>query len=60
MTTRAAAATAVANANRISTRRESPARRNHSGAITLDRMLVTAVVDGDLPRDSIEQLVSIS
>ena len=33
---------------------------NHSGAITLDRMLVRAVVDGDLPRDSIEQLVSIS
>jgi transglutaminase-like putative cysteine protease len=33
---------------------------NHNGAITLDKMLVTAVVDGDLPRDSIEQLVSIS
>jgi len=32
---------------------------NHSGAITLDKLLVTAVVDGDLPRDSIEQLVSI-
>jgi transglutaminase-like putative cysteine protease len=33
---------------------------NHSGAITLDKLLVTAIVDGDLPRDSIEQLVSIS
>jgi transglutaminase-like putative cysteine protease len=33
---------------------------NHKGAITLDKVLVTAVVDGDLPRDSIDQLVSIS
>ncbi|HXO53242.1 MAG TPA: transglutaminase family protein [Mycobacterium sp.] len=33
---------------------------NHKGAITLDKLLVTAVVDGDLPRDSIDQLVSIS
>jgi transglutaminase-like putative cysteine protease len=33
---------------------------NHGGAITLDKLLVTAIVDGDLPRDSIEQLVSIS
>src|SRR6202790_2214336 len=33
---------------------------NHNGAITLDKLLVTAVVDGDLPRDSIDQLVSIS
>lgn len=32
---------------------------NHNGAITLDKLLVTAVVDGDLPRDSIDQLVSI-
>ena len=33
---------------------------NHNGAITLDKLLVTAVVDGDLPRDSIDELVSIS
>lgn len=33
---------------------------NHKGAITLDKLLVTAVVDGDLPRDSIDQLVSIT
>jgi transglutaminase-like putative cysteine protease len=33
---------------------------NHSGAMTLDKLIVTAVVDGDLPRDSIDQLVSIS
>jgi transglutaminase-like putative cysteine protease len=33
---------------------------NHDGAITLNRLLVTAVVDGDLPRDSIEELVSIT
>jgi transglutaminase-like putative cysteine protease len=33
---------------------------NHNGAITLNRLMVTAVVDGDLPRDSIDQLVSIS
>ncbi|HZN80095.1 MAG TPA: transglutaminase family protein [Mycobacterium sp.] len=32
---------------------------NHKGAITLSKMEVTAVVDGDLPRDSIDQLVSI-
>jgi transglutaminase-like putative cysteine protease len=32
---------------------------NHNGAITLDKLVVTAVVDGDLPRDSIDQLVSI-
>jgi transglutaminase-like putative cysteine protease len=32
---------------------------NHKGAITLTKMEVTAVVDGDLPRDSIDQLVSI-
>ena len=32
---------------------------NHKGAITLNQLLVTAVVDGDLPRDSIDQLVSI-
>jgi hypothetical protein len=32
---------------------------NHDGAITLNRVVVTAVVEGDLPRDSINQLVSI-
>ncbi|HEX2283909.1 MAG TPA: transglutaminase family protein [Mycobacterium sp.] len=32
---------------------------NHRGAITLNRLAVTAVVDGELPRDSIDQLVSI-
>jgi len=32
---------------------------NHKGAITLSRLEVMAVVDGDLPRDSIDQLVSI-
>jgi transglutaminase-like putative cysteine protease len=32
---------------------------NHKGAIILTKMEVTAVVDGDLPRDSVDQLVSI-
>lgn len=32
---------------------------NHRGAITLNQLSVTAVVDGDLPRDSIDRLVSI-
>ena len=32
---------------------------NHKGAINLNNLVVTAVVDGDLPRDSIDQLVSI-
>jgi transglutaminase-like putative cysteine protease len=32
---------------------------NHRGAITLHELVVTAIVDGDLPRDSIDQLVSI-
>ena len=32
---------------------------NHKGAITLNQLLVTAVIDGDLPVDSIDQLVSI-
>lgn len=32
---------------------------NHNGAITLNNATVTAVVDGDLPRDSVDQLVSI-
>ena len=33
---------------------------NHKGAITLKNMEVTAVVDGDLPRDSTHDLVSLS
>ncbi len=32
---------------------------NHDGEITLNKMEVTAVVDGDLPRDSVDHLVSI-
>ena len=32
---------------------------NHEGAITLNKLVVTAVVDGDLPQDSIDQLLSI-
>jgi transglutaminase-like putative cysteine protease len=32
---------------------------NHRGEIILHKLLVTAVVDGDLPRDSIDELVSI-
>ena len=33
---------------------------NHGGAITLDTLMVTAYSDGDLPRDSIDELVSIT
>ena len=32
---------------------------NHKGAINLNKLEVTAIVDGDLPRDSIDQVVSI-
>jgi transglutaminase-like putative cysteine protease len=32
---------------------------NHKGAITLNRLTVTAIVGGDLPEDSIDQLVAI-
>ncbi|OBF33828.1 transglutaminase [Mycobacterium sp. ACS1612] len=32
---------------------------NHKGAINLSKFEVTAVVDGDLPKDSIDQLTSI-
>ena len=32
---------------------------NHRGAITLEKLAVTAIVDGELPRDSVDQLVSI-
>jgi len=32
---------------------------NHKGSITLNRLEVTAIVEADLPKDSIDQLVSI-
>lgn len=32
---------------------------NHKGAITVNNMTVTATVDGELPKDSVDQLVSI-
>ncbi|MCV7281753.1 transglutaminase family protein [Mycolicibacterium flavescens] len=32
---------------------------NHSGTIALDKLAVTAVVDGELPGDSVDELVSI-
>jgi len=32
---------------------------NHGGTITLKTMTVTAVVDGELPKDSVDQLVSL-
>lgn len=32
---------------------------NHNGAITMQNMMVTAVVDGDLPQDSVDELVSL-
>jgi transglutaminase-like putative cysteine protease len=32
---------------------------NHRGAITLEKLTVTAVVDGDLPEDSVDRLISI-
>jgi len=32
---------------------------NHKGSINVNRLAVTAIVDGDLPKDSIDQLVSI-
>jgi transglutaminase-like putative cysteine protease len=32
---------------------------NHKGQIELNQLVVTAIVDGDLPADSIDQLVSI-
>jgi hypothetical protein len=32
---------------------------NHRGGIILHKLAVTAIVDGDLPIDSIDQLVSI-
>jgi hypothetical protein len=33
---------------------------NHDGSITLTNMIVSAVVDGELPYDSIDQLVSLT
>ena len=32
---------------------------NHNGSITLNAMMVTAFVDGELPIDSLDQLVSL-
>ena len=32
---------------------------NDKGSITLRNMMVTAVVDGDLPQDSVHELVSL-
>jgi transglutaminase-like putative cysteine protease len=32
---------------------------NHKGAITVNNMAVTATVDGELPKDSVDQLVMI-
>jgi transglutaminase-like putative cysteine protease len=32
---------------------------NHKGSITLNKLVVSAIVDGDLPSDSIDQLASI-
>jgi hypothetical protein len=32
---------------------------NHNGSITLTSTLITAVVDGELPRDSVSELISI-
>ena len=44
---------------RIATGRDAAFLDNHNGAITLHDIAVTAIVDGDLPNDSIDQLVSI-
>jgi hypothetical protein len=32
---------------------------NHNGNITLQNMMITAVVNGDLPRDSLSDLVTL-
>ena len=32
---------------------------NHKGSINLTNMMVTAYVDGELPMDSVDQLVSL-
>src|SRR5258708_2035552 len=47
---------------RVATRRDAPhipLLDNYRGAILLHKLAVTAIVDGDLPIDSIDQLVSI-
>jgi hypothetical protein len=33
---------------------------NHKGSITLNHMEVRAVVDGDLPRDSVDEMVVLN
>jgi transglutaminase-like putative cysteine protease len=33
---------------------------NHKGVINLNNMVVTAVVDGDLPKDAVDELVSLT
>jgi hypothetical protein len=33
---------------------------NHKGSITLNHMEVRAIVDGDLPRDSVNELVELN
>jgi hypothetical protein len=32
---------------------------NHHGAIMLNSMMITAIVDGELPFDTVDQLVSL-
>ena len=32
---------------------------NYHGAITLNAMMITAIVDGELPIDTLDQLVSL-
>ena len=44
---------------RIATGRDTAFLDNHKGAINLNNMTVTATSDGDLPKDSVDQLVSI-
>ncbi len=47
---------------RISTGRDAADTaflNNHKGAITLNKTVVTAVVEGDLPEDPIDRLVSL-
>ncbi|WP_414688268.1 hypothetical protein [Mycobacterium sp.] len=57
-----ASATAWKSMMRIATGRDADDIAfldNHNGAITLNKLVVTADVDGTLPRDAIDQLVSI-
>lgn len=56
------AASAAANPGAHATGRDASDTAfldNHRGEITLNQLVVTAVVDGDLPADSIDHLVSI-